>query len=83
MTSGFFSKVKEGKGWGPAGSGPPPTDDLTTVTRDSMFLAQLVRADPTALDEETLITARICGTARFPPKYHHIKLPQSGVLHHE
>jgi hypothetical protein len=49
------------KGWGPTGSGPPPTDDLTHVTKDSMFLYQLQQPDPRALNEESLYVAKICG----------------------
>ena len=49
------------KGWGPTGSGSPPTDDLTHVTKDSVFLYQLQQHDPRALNEELLYVAKICG----------------------
>lgn len=52
---------KKSGGFGLTGSGPPPTDDLTSQTRDSLFSAQLVKLDPTALDAESLFTAKIVG----------------------
>lgn len=53
--------VLKSRGWGPTGSGPPPTDDITYVTKDSVFLHQLQRPDPKALNEESLYVAKICG----------------------
>lgn len=54
--------IKKTHGFGFVGTGAPPTDDLTTTTRDSVFSAQLVKQDPPALDAETLLTAKIVGT---------------------
>ena len=56
-----FKEALRRKGWGLTGTGPPPTDDLTAPTKDSVFLAQLQKEDPAALDETVLTTAKICG----------------------
>jgi hypothetical protein len=57
----FRPWLKQSQGFGLTGTGPAPTDDLTLPTRDSVFLAQLQKADPTALDQESLLTAKIVG----------------------
>lgn len=57
----FRTWLKQSQGFGLTGTGPAPTDDLTPPTRDSVFSAQLQKADPTALDEESLLTAKIVG----------------------
>jgi len=59
------SKLKaalRSKGWGTTGTGPLPTDDLSGPARDSLFLSQLEKPDPTALNAESLFTAKICET---------------------
>lgn len=65
----MFHDIRVGlknKGWGPTGSGPPPTDQLTPPTKDSLFLYQLQNADPRALNDESLLVAKICGKSIFP-----------------
>jgi hypothetical protein len=57
----FHFWLKEGHGFGLTGTGPAPTDDLTLPTKDSVFSAQLIKPDPTALDAEALMVGKICG----------------------
>lgn len=66
MASYPWSKWKKSGGFGLTGTGPPPTDDLTPPTRDSLFSAQLQKLDPTALDAESLFTAKIVGKLLIP-----------------
>lgn len=52
---------KMNKIWGPTGSGPLPTDDLTPPTKDALFAFQMGREKPLELTEESLLVGKICG----------------------
>jgi hypothetical protein len=49
------------KVWGATGSGPPPTDDLTPLTKDALFAFQMKQEKPFALTSESLFVGKICG----------------------
>jgi hypothetical protein len=55
----FLKKLD--KVWGPKGSGPLPTDDLTPPTRDALFKFQIEQEKPFALTSESLLVGKICG----------------------
>jgi hypothetical protein len=61
MRHNFRTMVKGSQSFGLTGTGPMPTDDLTSPTRDRVFLAQLQKADSPALDAEIPFTANVVG----------------------
>lgn len=61
----FGHFLYHGSPFGPTGTGPRPTDDLTPPTRDALFIYQLNNGgDFERLDETSLLKAKIVGTNR-------------------
>ncbi|KAF4637384.1 hypothetical protein G7Y89_g686 [Cudoniella acicularis] len=56
----FLDKV-----WGPTGSRPPPTDDLTPPRKDIIFAFQILQPNPLALIPLSLKIAKITGTDQY------------------